>query len=164
MEEYKKLYSQLYDEESKLRDRIAADVRNLDPDSAFIVKVQAVERYFAAGSFQSAKRRLQEAILERRTRVPLPDSVKKLQAAIAEQTVPVEITFVSDDETLVALTGPGFIRIMPPNDKQVEPVPPGNYQVTGRRRGFRDVVFPLQVRNGVPPPTVNVFCTVPIGP
>ena len=37
---------------------------------------------------------------------------------------------------------------------------PGNYEVVGRRRGYRDVVMLLQVRQGVPPPVVSVICTV----
>ena len=35
---------------------------------------------------------------------------------------------------------------------------PGDYEIVGRRKGFRDVLMLLQVRNGTPPPTVTVAC------
>ena len=36
---------------------------------------------------------------------------------------------------------------------------PGDYKIVGRRKGYQDVQLLLQVRNGVPPPTVTVVCT-----
>jgi hypothetical protein len=35
---------------------------------------------------------------------------------------------------------------------------PGDYAIIGRRKGYQDVHILLQVRNGVPPPTVTVVC------
>ena len=37
---------------------------------------------------------------------------------------------------------------------------PGDYQVTGRRKGYRDVWLLLKVRAGEPPPLVTIICTV----
>ena len=37
---------------------------------------------------------------------------------------------------------------------------PGNYTVIGRRTGFRDVEFPVQLRNGMGPVSLTVVCTV----
>ena len=37
---------------------------------------------------------------------------------------------------------------------------PGDYQVVGRRKGYRDIEMLLQVRNGTTPPTVTVACNV----
>jgi hypothetical protein len=35
---------------------------------------------------------------------------------------------------------------------------PGDYEIVGRRKGYKDVQLLLQVRNGTPPPAVNVIC------
>ena len=37
---------------------------------------------------------------------------------------------------------------------------PGDYEVVGRRKGYRDVNMLLQVRNGTTPPVVQVACNV----
>jgi len=36
---------------------------------------------------------------------------------------------------------------------------PGDYQIIGRRKDYKDVKMLLQVRNGTTPPTVTVACT-----
>jgi hypothetical protein len=38
---------------------------------------------------------------------------------------------------------------------------PGDYEVIGRRKGYRDINLLLQVRAGTPPPVVTVICNVP---
>ena len=73
------------------------------------------------------------------------------------QFLPVDVTFKSDDETWVQIT-----NFRAPKKFQTETIKilPGNYEVVGRRRGYRDVVMLLQVRGGMPAPEVTVICTV----
>ena len=85
------------------------------------------------------------------------DRVQQLQTLLMAQNTPVDVTFKSDDETWVQIT-----NFRAPKKFQTETIKilPGNYEVVGRRRGYRDVVMLLQVRGGMPAPEVTVICTV----
>lgn len=71
---------------------------------------------------------------------------------------------ISDGLTTVSLEGPYGARPPSPLQMGTVRVLPANYQVIGRRAGYQDVVVPVQVRNGVSAPVVNVVCTVPVAP
>jgi hypothetical protein len=70
-------------------------------------------------------------------------------------SVPVE----GDGETSYLIPGGGVVYRP---TKDLAKILPGDYEIIGRRTGFQDVVFPLRVRNGEPPPTISVACTVPV--
>jgi hypothetical protein len=73
------------------------------------------------------------------------------------QNKPVDVTFRSDGNTWVQITN---YRQPSKFDTEVIKILPGDYEIIGRRRGYRDVQMTLQVRNGTPPPTVTVTCNV----
>src|SRR5688572_27791383 len=60
----------------------------------------------------------------------------------------VEVTLSSDGETWVSIT-----NVQAPAKFQTRKVslPPGDYEVVGRRRGYRDVQISLPVRSGTTP-------------
>ena len=69
----------------------------------------------------------------------------------------VQVTLISDDETWVSIT-----NVQAPAKFQTKKVSlaPGDYEVIGRRRGYRDVQMRLQVRSGTAPQALKVICTV----
>lgn len=67
-----------------------------------------------------------------------------------------QVTLVSDGVTWVSIT-----NVQPPAKFQTRTIslPPGDYEVLGRRKGYRDVRTSLHVRSGAAPGTVTVVCT-----
>ena len=66
----------------------------------------------------------------------------------------------SDGQTFVTLSNHAIRRKF---EATTVAIPPGDYEVIGRRKGFQDVRVRLQLRAGVPVPDVAVSCTVPGG-
>jgi hypothetical protein len=91
--------------------------------------------------------------------LPLSDGVQALQSTLRAQNVSVEVTLISDGQTFVSVLGH-----RPPAKfgQAVVGILPGNYEVIGRRPGYRDVVVPLELRNGAPPPVLSIVCTQPV--
>jgi len=88
---------------------------------------------------------------------PLPndDTVQQLHTLLTAQSKPVDVTFKSDGKTYVSIA-----NFRQPTQAETFSVKifPGDYQVVGRRKGYKDILMLLQVRNGTPPPTVTVIC------
>jgi hypothetical protein len=74
------------------------------------------------------------------------------------QTKPVDVTFKSDGNTWVSITN--FKAPQKIESALAMKIYPGDYEVIGRRKGYRDVLMTLQVRNGTPPPVVTVACNI----
>ncbi len=92
-----------------------------------------------------------------RPNYPLPndDVVQQLHTVLNLQSKPVDVTFKSDGKTYVSIAN---FRGPQQAENFTVKVFPGDYQVIGRRKGYKDVLMLLQVRNGTPPPTVTVVC------
>ena len=71
----------------------------------------------------------------------------------------VRVRLISDGQTWVSIT-----KVQQPAQFQQKSVtlPPGDYEIVGRRRGYRDVENVLQVRSGEQP-TLTIICTVSAG-
>lgn len=119
--------------------------------------IEAADQLANKADFQGAIRRFNEAMAVKPAYLQASDRVQQLQALLMAQNTPVDVTFKSDDETWVQIT-----NFRAPKKFQTETIKilPGNYEVVGRRRGYRDVVMLLQVRGGMPAPEVTVICTV----
>jgi hypothetical protein len=68
----------------------------------------------------------------------------------------VQVTLMSDGETWVSIT-----NVHAPSKFQTKNVrlPPGDYEVMGRRKGYRDVRRSLHVSSGTAPKPLMVVCT-----
>ncbi len=88
---------------------------------------------------------------------PLPndDTMQQLHTVLTAQSKPVDVTFKSDGKTYVSIAN--YRQPTLSEDFTVK-ILPGDYQVIGRRKGYKDVLLLLQVRNGTPPPVVTVIC------
>jgi tetratricopeptide (TPR) repeat protein len=119
--------------------------------------IEAAEVLANKAQFQDAIRRFNEAMTVKPSYLVNNDRVQQLHALLMAQNKPVDVTFKSDGNTWVSILS---FRQPEKIDTKVIRMLPGDYQVVGRRRGYRDVEMTLQVRNGTTPPTVTVACNV----
>lgn len=119
--------------------------------------VDAAEQLANKADFQGAIRRFNEAMAVKPSYLVNNDRVQQLHALLMAQNKPVEVTFKSDGNTWVQITN---YRAPQKFDTLAIKILPGDYEVIGRRKGYRDVNMLLQVRNGTPPPEVTIACKV----
>jgi len=130
----------------------------LDPVAKFERRLEIAATYAAEAEFQTAIRIYNEAIAEKPEDLALPESARQLTAILREQNTPVRVTLISDGTTFVSVKNFKWLNQFVENLVEILP---GNYEVVGRRPGYRDVVVPMQVRVGTSPPVVTVICTDP---
>jgi tetratricopeptide (TPR) repeat protein len=119
--------------------------------------IEAAEVLANRAQFQEAIRRFNEAMAAKPSYLVNSDRVQQLHQLLMAQNKPVDVTFMSDGNTWVSIQN---FKQPEKMDSKVIKMLPGDYQVVGRRKGYRDVEMLLQVRNGTPPPTVTVACNV----
>ena len=83
------------------------------------------------------------------------DKVQQLHAMLMGQNQPVEVSFQGDGKTWISITN---YRLLGQIDAMKVKILPGDYEIIGRRKGYKDVLMLLQVRNGSTPPVVTVSC------
>jgi hypothetical protein len=127
----------------------------LDAAAKFTRRIEAAEQLVAEGELQFARRLLTKAIMEKPGDLPLSNRALTLASALEAQMRPIELAFASDDQTVVSVVGEKLLGKFVNTGMKL---PPGNYTVVGRRRGFREVVMPLHVRHEISTPTVVVIC------
>ncbi len=119
--------------------------------------VQAADQLANKADFQGAIKRFNEAMAVKPSYLVNSERINQLHGLLMAQNKPVDVTFKSDGNTWVQITN---FRQPSKFDTAVVKILPGDYEIIGRRRGYRDVQMTLQVRNGTPPPTVTVTCNV----
>jgi len=122
--------------------------------------IEAADQLANKNEFQAARLRFNEAMAVKPAYLVNSERVQQLHALIMAQNQPVEVTFKSDGDTWVQITN---FKMLGKIDTMTVRILPGDYEVIGRRKGYRDVQMLLQVRNGIPPPTVTVACSVAAG-
>lgn len=70
---------------------------------------------------------------------------------------PAQITLTSDFNTWVSVTN---TRVPQKFNSVTFALSPGDYEVVGRRKGYRDVTKSLQIRSGMAPVIMTIVCTV----
>jgi tetratricopeptide (TPR) repeat protein len=119
--------------------------------------IEAAEVLANKADFQAAIKRFNDAMAVKPQYLVNSERVNQLHNLLIAQSKPVEVTFKSDGNTWVQITN---YRQPEKFDSRVIKILPGDYEVVGRRKGYRDVQMMLQVRNGTPPPVVTVACSV----
>lgn len=119
--------------------------------------VEAAEELANRARFQEAIKRFNDAMAVKPSYLANNERVQQLHALLMAQNKPVDVTFKSDGNTWVQVIG---YRQPQKIESEIMKMLPGDYEVIGRRQGYRDVHMLLQVRAGTPPPTVTVSCTV----
>ena len=117
--------------------------------------IDAAEKLIAHNDFQGATRRFNDAMAIKPAYLVANDRVQQLHATLLAQSKPMDVTFTSDGKTWVSISN---FRLLNPFESTSLKILPGDYEIVGRRKGYKDVLLLLQVRNGTPPPTVNIVC------
>lgn len=110
----------------------------------------------AQGDFQGAIAQFNAAMATKPSYLVADERTQKLRDLLVAQSKPVEILLKSDGNTWVQIVN---YRGPQKFETSALKILPGDYEALGRRKGYRDVVVPLRVRNGAPPPEVEVTCT-----
>ena len=119
--------------------------------------IEAAEVLANKADFQAAIKRFNDAMAVKPTYLANSERVNQLHNLLMAQSKPVDVTFKSDGDTWVQITN---YRQPEKFDNRVVKILPGDYEVIGRRKGYREVQMLLQVRNGTAPPVVTVSCSV----
>lgn len=119
--------------------------------------IEAAEVLANKAEFQAALKRFNDAMSVKPAYLEVGDRVMQLRALLQQQSKPVDVVFKSDGNTWVSIQN---FKQPAKFDTTVMKMLPGDYEVIGRRKGYRDVNMLLQVRNGNTPPTVTVACNV----
>ena len=136
-------------------------MRDVDPAGKFNALLQRARDQTARMEFSAAIRTLNEAMSMKPAEVALTPEVREFQARLQAQNRPIEVVLMSDGETYVSITN---ARAPAQFTHSMVKLLPGDYEVVGRRRGYRDASLLLQVRTDAPAPVVTVACTQPLGP
>lgn len=124
---------------------------------AYNDKIESAERLANKAEFQTALKHFNEAMTYKPSYLEYSDRVLQLRNLLQQQSKPVEVTFKSDGKTWVSI---GAFKTPAQFETNTFKIMPGDYEVIGRRKGYRDLKMLLQVRNGSPAPVVNVVCSV----
>ena len=144
-------------QEAIARAKIDEEAHRLEPAQQFERLIQAAEEYLERAEFQSGIRVYNQAMTLKPADVPITDRIKKLQTELVAQNVSVPVRLISDGNTWVSIEN---ARAPAKFTAMTYPMKPGNYQIIGRRKGYRDVTIPLQLRAGVALAPITVICDV----
>lgn len=108
-----------------------------------------------SAQFQPAIRSFNAAMALKPAYLPLSEDVSQLRSALEANSEPVEIRFKSDGRTWVSISN---FRLLGRIREETVKILPGDYEVIGRRRGYRDVMLLLRVRSGMNTREVTVIC------
>lgn len=133
------------------------EASQLDPAAQYERLIAEAEQLLAKAEFQLGIRTYNRAMAAKPADFPVTERVKQLQAALAAQSKPVDVTFASDGQTWVSVTN---VRAPSKFVTSAAKLLPGNYQVIGRRKGYRDVTIEIAVRDDASLPPITVVCTV----
>lgn len=106
--------------------------------------------------FQQAIRTFDEAMRSKPGYLALNPEGERLRSFLQLQSRPVNVTIISDDSTWVSVQGPSM-RKPEKFDEAVVSLLPGKYFVIGRKKGYQDVRFSLQIRGGMDQEPINVM-------
>ncbi|MSU65065.1 MAG: hypothetical protein EXS38_02940 [Opitutus sp.] len=147
-------------EDAKAQTAFEAELESLDTVAQFNKLLEVAERQLNHAEFQAGIRTFNRAMKSKPEKVYLTEAMQKLQEKLMAQSGSVAAVLKSDRLTYVTIAN---VRKPLKFDANTVSLPPGNYQVIGQRPGFLDVVLPLEVRKGQPPPELTVVCKAPVG-
>lgn len=109
--------------------------------------------------FQLAIRTFDAAMKSKPDYLELAEDGERLRKFLQLQSQPVSVTLLSDGNTWVSVQGPSMRKPEKFDSTQVSLLP-GKYFVIGRKKGYQDVRFGLQIRAGVTQEPITVAATV----
>jgi hypothetical protein len=143
--------------EAKALAALQTELATLDAPQKYERLMAVAQEQCAAGAFPQAIATFNKAMANKPAEIAVSSEVAQLKAILLAQSKSVEVTFVSDGKTFVAVSG---VRLLATFATMTFPLLPGDYDVIGRRKGYQDVRLHLRIRNGEPTPVQRVVCTV----
>lgn len=109
--------------------------------------------------FQLAIRTFDEAMKSKPDYLALTEEGERLRNFLQLQSQPVEVVLNSDGSTWVSVQGPSMSK--PEKfDSTTMSLLPGKYFIIGRKKGYQDVRFGLQIRAGMRQDPIDVSATI----
>lgn len=109
--------------------------------------------------FQLAIRTFDDAMKSKPGYLALTDEGERLRNFLQLQSQPVNMTLVSDGSTWVSVQGP-TTRKPEKFDSTNVSLLPGKYFIIGRKKGYQDVRFSLQIRGGMKQDPITVSANI----
>ena len=113
------------------------------------------EQHLLAADYQSAIRRFNEAMQTKPSYLEITPEAAEMRRLLEVNSKPIDITFVSDTKTWVSITN---FRMLGKIKQEMVSLPPGDYEVIGRRKNYQDVMLLLKVRPQMSTHLVSVIC------
>lgn len=117
--------------------------------------VERSELHLLASEYQAAIRTFNQAMQTKPGYLEISPEVGEMRRVLELNSRPIDITFVSDDRTWVSITN---FRMLGKITEETVSLPPGDYEVIGRRKNFQDVMLLLKVRPQMSTNIVSVIC------
>ena len=125
--------------------------------AAAAARLELTQQLVDAADYQGAIRRYNEAMQSKPTYIEITPDVARIREVLELNSRPVNITFLSDSRTWVSITN---FRMLGKIQQETVALPPGDYEVVGRRKNYRDVLLTLRVRPQMSTNQVSVVCNV----
>ncbi len=109
--------------------------------------------------FQQAIRTFDEAMKSKPEYLALTQEGEALRKFLQLQSQPIEVTLTSDGSTWVSVQGPSM-RKPEKFDSTTISLLPGKYFIIGRKKGYQDVRFGIQIRGGMPQDPIDVSAKI----
>lgn len=107
--------------------------------------------------YQLARQSWDQAMRSKPEYLELTDEAKRLQQHLITQSRPVQVLFISDMATWVSVQGPTAKKPTKLKESTMNLLP-GDYRIIGRKKGYEDIQYRLQVRGGVAQSPLTVIC------
>lgn len=113
------------------------------------------EQHMMASDYQAAIRAFNQAMQTKPGYLEITPESQEMRRVLELNSTPVNITFVSDTKTWVSITN---FRMLGKIKEEAVALPPGDYEVIGRRKNYQDVMLLLKVRPQMSTNVVSVVC------
>lgn len=117
--------------------------------------IERTELHLLGSEYQSAIRSFNQAMQTKPGYLEVSPEVAEMRRVLELNSKPIDITFVSDEKTWVSITN---FRMLGKISNEMVSLPPGDYEVIGRRKNYQDVMLLLKVRPQMSTNTVSVIC------
>jgi tetratricopeptide (TPR) repeat protein len=154
------IYQQLIDMEPNLQEAKDGLLRT----GKVIRSILRYEKYLEIAAieakrlqYQLARQSWDQAMQSKPDYLELTDEAKRLQQHLITQSRPVQVLFISDMATWVSVQGPTAKKPTKLKESTMNLLP-GDYRIIGRKKGYEDIQYRLQIRGGVAQSPLTVIC------
>ena len=117
--------------------------------------IELAQQHIQAADFQTAIRTYNQAMQTKPGYLEISPEIANLRVTLENNSRPIDITFTSDSRTWVSITN---YRMLGKINAETVALPPGDYEIIGRRKKYQDVLLLLKVRPGMTTNQVSVVC------